>query len=98
MKISMDDQEVCTLSEIQKQVIMHDIHEDIFEDDMKRRVQYVLMHKYDQCFKRFKQEWEPKLAESGVEMIPTNAEAFAKLVFSQPAYKSRSNKEKEANS
>jgi hypothetical protein len=34
-------------------------------------------------------EWEPKLAARGVESIPTNKDAFAALVFSQPDYLDR---------
>ena len=88
MKISVDDKELFRLSETQKKVIMNDIHEDIFDEDMKRRLQYILIHKYEQCFERLKKEWEPKLA-SRMQTIPTNKDAFAELVFSQTEYKSR---------
>lgn len=43
-----------------------------------------------------KREWEPKLKSRGVAMIPTDDEAFAELIFSQPDYKNRS--QREANS
>lgn len=97
MKISVDDQELFRLSETQKKVIKNDIHEEIFEDDMKRRLQWVLNHKYERCHERLKQEWEPKLIENGVQSIPLDKEAFAELVFSQPNYKNRSGREVEAN-
>lgn len=96
MKISVNDHEIFTLSETQKKVIQHDIPLEIFDEDMKRRLHWVLTHKYERCFERFKQEWEPKLKERGVEMIPTNEEKFAQLVFSQSDYKDRSTREKEA--
>jgi hypothetical protein len=96
MKISVNDQELFTLSDVQQQVIKNDIHDDIFEDDMKRRLQWVLMHKYDECFKRLKNEWDIKLKVNGVDMIPTDEEAYAKLVFSQTNYKSRANREAQA--
>jgi len=89
MKVSVDDLEIFTLSEIQKRVIMNDIHEDIFEDDMKRRLHYILSHKYERCLDRMQKEWVPKLKEKGVESIPLNDEKFAELVFSQPDYKDR---------
>lgn len=94
MKISVNDQEICTLSETQKKVIKNDINDDIFDDDMKRRLQYIVIHKYEQCFERLKREWEPRLASKGVAMIPTDKEAFAELVFSQGEYKSRKDREK----
>lgn len=95
MKISVDDQELFRLSETQKKVIKNDIHEDIFDEDMKRRLQWVLTHKYERCFERLKKEWDPKLAANGVSMIPTNPDAYAELVFAQPGYKNRSKREKD---
>lgn len=92
MKISVNNQELFTLSETQKKVIKNDVHEDEFDADMKRRLQYILMHKYDQCFDRLKREWEPKLAER-MALIPTNRDEFAELVFSQSDYKGRKARE-----
>ena len=93
MKISVDNTELFTLTETQKKVIKNDIPSDIFEEDMKRRLEYILMHKYERCFARLKAEWEPKLAASGVESIPTNKDAFSQLVFSQPGYIDRKAKD-----
>lgn len=93
MKISVDDKELFSLSDTQKQVLMDEIPKDIFEDDMKRRLQYILMHKYEQCFERLKKEWEPKLKALGVKSIPLDNDEFAQLVFSQESYKSRSQRD-----
>lgn len=94
MKVKVDNKEVLILSETQKKVIQNDIPSEIFQEDMERRVHWVLTHKYEQCFERFKKEWEPKLKERGIEMIPTSEEKFAELVFSQDDYKDRSLREK----
>ena len=96
MKISVDGIELFELTETQKKVIQNDIHADLFDEDMKRRLQYILMHKYDRCFFRLKNEWDSKLAANGVAMIPTDPDEYAKLVFSQPNYKDRKQKEFEA--
>ncbi len=94
MKISIDDKEIFRLSETQKKVIKNDIKEEIFEEDMKRRLKWVLLEeKYHKCFERMKSEWEPKLRANGVAMIPTDPDAFAELVFTQPGYKNRSQRE-----
>jgi hypothetical protein len=93
MKISVDDVELYTLSEIQKQVIKHNINSDQFDDEMKRRLRWVLTHKYEQCFGRLKKEWDPKLLANGIDMIPTNPDAYAQLVFSQPNYKDKTARE-----
>lgn len=94
MKVKVDNQDVFELSEVQKKVIMNDIHEDEFDADMKRRLEYVLMHKYDQCFKRLKAEWDQKM-QGRVEAVPTNPDAYAQLVFSQSDYKCRKTREEE---
>lgn len=93
MKISVNDQELFTLTDVQKQVIKNEIPVDIFDADMNRRIQWVLMHKYDECFKNLKAEWDPKLQANGVEMVPTDPDAYAQLVFSQPNYKDRAARE-----
>lgn len=93
MKISVNDQPLFTLSEIQKQVIKNDIHADRFDSDMNRRLQWILMHKYEECFKALKSEWDIKLAANGVKMIPTDADEYAQLVFEQPNYKDRTARE-----
>lgn len=93
MKISVDGKELFTLSETQKKVIQNDIDSSIFEEDMKRRLQYILTHKYEQCYKRLKEEWEPKLKANGVKAIPLDDQDFAELVFQQPQYKNRSQRE-----
>jgi hypothetical protein len=86
MKISIDGQEVFSLSETQKAVIKSAIPYDIFEADMKRRLEWVLTHKYEQCFERLKKEWEPRLKER-YQMLPSGDEALAQLICSQPDYK-----------
>lgn len=93
MKISVDDKELFTLTDIQKQVIMNDIPEEEFEEDMKRRLRWVLMHKYEQCYARLFNEWMPKLKECGIKSVPLNDEEFSKLVFAQPEYKNRAQRD-----
>jgi hypothetical protein len=94
MKISVNDQEIYTLSDTQKKVIHADIDEDRFDADMKRRLHWVLNHKYERCLERMKAEWMPKLKQR-VDAVPTNDDAFAELVFSQPDYKSRKRRDAE---
>ncbi len=90
MKISVNDVELFTLTETQKRVIQNDISKDVFEEDMKRRLKYILMQKYDQSCARLKKEWEPKLVKAGAKSLPTDMDTFANLVFSRPEYKDRS--------
>jgi len=97
MKVNVDGEELFELSETQKKVIANDIPDEILDSDLKRRLQGILMHKYERCFERLKKEWEPKLSKR-MPSIPTDPEAFAQLVFSQPEYRSRSQREAENGS
>lgn len=89
MKISVNDQELFTLTDTQKKVLAHDIPLDNLESDLKRRINWVIMHKYEQVFKSFREEWDPKLKDNGVVSIPLDEEQYAQLVFSQPNYQDR---------
>lgn len=89
MKVLVNDAEILGLSDIQKKVICNDIHVDQFDEDINRRVKYIIMHKYEQCFKRLKEEWDSKLISNGVRSVPTDPEEYAALVFAQPNYKDR---------
>lgn len=88
MKITVDNVDLFELTETQKNVIKNDINSDEFDADMKRRLEWVLMHKYEECFRSLRAEWAPKLA-TRVETVPTDPDAYAQLVFSQPDYKDR---------
>lgn len=96
MKISVNDQELFSLNEVQKKVICNDVFDEVFDADMKRRLNWILMHKYENCFRRLKAEWEPKLKAAGVDAIPLDNDKFAELVFAQKEYKNRSARELEA--
>ena len=96
MKISVDDVELYTLTTVQKNVIKNDINADIFDADMKRRLEYILTHKYERCFARLKAEWDVKLVTNGVTSVPTDRDAYAALVFAQPNYKDRKARDLEA--
>lgn len=97
MKVKWQDEEILALSEIDKQVICNDIHEDEFEADMKRRLRYILQHKIERCEKRLVDEWLPKLrADSSIASIPNNRDGLLQLIFSHPQYKCRKTRELEA--
>ena len=96
MKISVNDKELFTLSETQKKVIQHDIPSDVFEDDMCRRLQYILTHKYERCFERMKNEWLPKL-QSRIDSVPTDPDKLASLIMAQPDYLDRKSREDLSN-
>ena len=94
MKISVNDLEVFTLTETQKKVIQNDIPSEIFEEDMKRRLKWILLdEKYKRSMARLRDEWEPIFKAEGAESIPTNDDVFANMVFAHPNYKNRSQRD-----
>lgn len=96
MRITIDNKDLFELTPIQKRVIKHYIDEDVFEEDMKRRVKWILTHLYEQAFKKLKEEWDDKLLANNVNMIPTKPDLYAQLVFNQPNYKSRKQRDLES--
>ena len=88
MRISVDDQVLFSLSEVQKKVIMDEIDSDEFEIEMKRRLQWVLMHKYERCFQKLKDKWLDKLS-SREHYLPTDPDKLAELIFSQKDYQDK---------
>ncbi len=95
MKIQIDGKQVFELNATQKKVIQNDIPSEIFISDMERRARWVIEHKYERCLDRLKKEWEPKL-RGRVPSVPTDPDALAELIFSQPDYKSRSGRDVDA--
>lgn len=86
MEIKIDDLIALTLSETQVNILKHDISEDIFIQDISRRLQFIIMEKYKGCLSRIKQEWTPKLVDMGRKSIPLDDEKFCELVFSLKEY------------
>ena len=93
MKIYIDEKLVYDLNEDKIDVLKAYLQEDSITEEIERRVVDSIENKYQACLNRLKLEWEPKLVEKGVQMIPTSKEDFAKLVFRQPTYKTRSEQE-----
>lgn len=93
MLVKIDDKLILDITETIFNVIRNEISDKDIIEDIERRLQWIIIHKFEQCFQRLKAEWDPKLAARGIEMIPTNKEKYAELVFSQPDYKSRSERD-----
>lgn len=89
MKISVNDAELFTLSDNQKKVLAHDISSAVLENDLKRRLQWILMHKYEKVLEKLKKDWVPKLIARGLTAVPVDNEELSKLIFSQEDYVDR---------
>lgn len=89
MKISVNDIELFTITDTKIKVIKDYMPADIFEDDMKRRITWIIDEIYKESLKGLKSRWDDKLEANGVESIPFDKDAYATLVFAQPDYKDR---------
>lgn len=87
MLVNVDGKRLFELSDVQKKVIKNDVDADIFDSYIKTSLFYIINHKYNQCFRRLKVEWDKKLEERGIKNIPLNKDKYAELVFSQEDYK-----------
>lgn len=90
MKFYCNDELFFEINSTKEKVFKYEILEDAFEEDIKRRMRWIIEQKYKECFSLLRREWEPKLKANGVKMIPLDEDEFAELVFSQPNYKSGS--------
>ena len=90
MKIKYNEKEILNFNETKKKVLMNDIPSEEFDSDIERRLQYIISHKHEQCMKRLREEWMPKLQAKGVAQVPLDDDQLAELIFSQPEYKNRS--------
>ena len=87
MKISVNDQEIFTLSDFEKKVIQSELDSSVFDAEIKRRLQWIIMEKYNEALKNLKAKWEPILINRGATSLPVKLEEIAKLIFDQPDYK-----------
>lgn len=94
MKVSVDDQELFTLTDFQKQVIKYIVPEEFFDEDMKRRLHWILMHKYEHTFRHMRAHWTDRLKERGMDPDTMSNEEFAERVFAQPDYMNYSLRQK----
>ncbi len=81
MKISLNNEELFTLSETQKKVIQNDISLNIFEDDMKRRIKYIVEHPANRFVEQNAKSAREFLKSKNVSSIPSDKMEFAELVF-----------------
>jgi len=95
MKVKYNEKEILTLNETKRKVFLHEMLEEGFDEDIERRLQWVLTHKYEQCMKRLRDEWVPKFRLKGLATIPLDDDQLAELIFSQAEYQSRSKRDKE---
>jgi hypothetical protein len=96
MIFKVDDEQVLELTDSMQNVLKYYMLSETFDDEMKRMAFWCIKDKYENSFKKFKAEWEPKLIADGATSIPVDEAEFAALVFAREDYKDRSTREAEA--
>jgi hypothetical protein len=90
MEIKVNDKIVLTLTDTQIKVLCDQIFTENITEDIERRVAWSIQHAYEETFARLKAEWDIKLHQLGFDLIPTDKDKYAQLIFSQPSYKTLS--------
>lgn len=97
MEIQVDGDPVFSMAQWELDVIANDIPLSALDADLKRRLEWVLKHKVEQCYIRFEKEWMEKLrADPEVRSIPIDKAEFVAMVKARPDYKDRAAKDAEA--
>lgn len=90
MEIKVNDKVVLKLTDTQIKVLCDQIFSENIIEDIERRVAWSIQHAYEEMFSRLKAEWDSKLHQLGFDLIPTDKDKYAQLVFAQPSYKTLS--------
>lgn len=91
MEVQIDSELFFEITESQKDILRNDLESETLDDDLKRRIKWVIDHKVDQCYERLKNEWIPILeADPEVETIPLDRDQFVSLVLARPEYLNKS--------
>ena len=56
------------------------------KEEIEQRIAWILQDKCDNCLKRLKLAWMPRLEKREISDVPIDDELFAELVFSQSDY------------
>ena len=93
--IKVDNQELFRVKPtLRKMITQYLCNSDV--EFCKNQLKFILQHKYERCMARLRHEWEQRLAKKGMKSFPLDNDQFAELVFSQPEYKNRSQRDSEA--
>lgn len=88
ISVKVNDKEVLAVSDSDIALLGSELLEDVVKD-VERRVAWIMQHKLDQVFKRFKEKWEPMLVSEGAQTIPAQRADFVNLIIARPDYKTR---------
>lgn len=88
MQVKLDNEVILEIDQHMLDLLAYDLSN--VNDEIKRRLHWVITHKADQCYERLEKEWLPKLRSNpNIVSIPKSRIDFVNLVKSQQDYKNR---------
>lgn len=82
MEVKVNGKVVLALEEWKEKVIQHDIPTEIFQEDMERRVRWVVEHHFERCFNKFYNEClRVVVPERNIKEVPLDWKQFSELMF-----------------
>ena len=92
MQIKIDDSVVFEISDVDVKLLEHDLIN--VEAEIRRRLEYIIKHKVEQCYKRLKDEWDKKLAEDPkIKSVPSKRDDYVSFITRLPSYQNRVERE-----
>lgn len=92
MLVKLDDEILFEIDDTMIKLLAHDLLDPISE--IKRRLQYIIDHKCDQCYERLEKEYLDVLRQDdSVKSIPKSKKDFVDLVVLRQDYKNRRQRE-----
>jgi len=88
MDVYLDQEKLFTISEADLKLLAHDLEDPVAE--IKRRLEYIISHKCEQCYKRMRDEWLSRFERTKeVASVPIDRDSFIDLVVNHIEYKNR---------
>ncbi len=93
MQVKLDDEVLYEIDDHMLKLLAHDLIDPI--DEIKRRLEWVIKHKCEQCESRITEEAITVLRnDPAVDAIPKDKKNLVEMAFSRPDYKNRAEREK----
>jgi hypothetical protein len=86
--IKMNDKEIFQISDLDLSLLASELPE--VDEDIERRLKWIIEHKCDRIYDRFRTKWTQILIKEGVTSLPTGRDEFITLVINRPDYKNAS--------
>ena len=96
MKIYLESEEILDIQQWEINLLGYQLSAANLTNDLKRRLQYIIRHKIDQCFEQLQKDFMPILRDDpSVTSIPVKKDQFVAMILQRPDYKDRDTKEAE---